>query len=81
MATRPLPLFAPFEPQNFAQRSKLEAVSKHIPRANAKWIGEQLSHLTTKQVGDAFRSAGFSDEEVEGYTRAVLARIAQLNAL
>jgi hypothetical protein len=81
MATRPLPLFAPFEPSNFEQRSKLEGVVKHIPRANAKWIGQQLSRLTTKQVGDAFRTAGFSNEEVEGYKRAVMARIAQLNAL
>ena len=81
MATRPLPLFAPFEPQNFAQRSKLEAVTKHIPRANAKWIGQQLSRLSTKQIGDAFRAAGYSNEEVEGYTQAVMARIAQLNAL
>jgi hypothetical protein len=81
MATRPLPLFAPFELPNYVSRTKLEGVTKHIPRANAKWIGEQLSRLTTKQVGDAFRAAGFSDEEVEGYTRAVMARIAQLNAL
>jgi hypothetical protein len=81
MATRPFPLLAPFEPSNFAQRSEIEGVVKHIPRGNAKWIGQQLSRLTQQQIGDAFRAAGYSSDETEQYTQAMMARIAQLNAL
>jgi hypothetical protein len=81
MATRPFPLLAPFEPSNFAQRSEIEGVVKHIPRDNAKWIGQQLSRLTQQQIGDAFRAAGYSSDETEQYTQAMMARIAQLNAL
>ena len=81
MATRPLPLFAPFDPPNFIKWNSIENLARHVPRANAKWIGQQLSHLTAKQIGDAFRAAGYSSEDVEAYTQAVTARIAQLNAL
>jgi hypothetical protein len=81
MATRPLPLLAPFELPNFKRRYSMENVVKHIPRANAKWIGQQLARLTAQQIGDAFRAAGYSEDGVRGYTQAVMARITQLNAL
>ena len=81
MATRPLPLLAPFELPNFKRRNDMESVVKHIPRANAKWIGQQLSRLTSQQIADAFRAAGYTQEDVQAYTQAVTARIAQLNAL
>lgn len=81
MATRPLPLLAPFELPNYVRRNSMEGVTKHIPRANAKWIGQQLARLTSRQIGDAFRAAGYSQDDVQAYTQAVMARIAQLNAL
>ena len=37
--------------------------------------------LTKQQIGDAFRAAGYANDELEGFTQAVMARIAQLNAL
>lgn len=81
MATRPLPLLAPFDPPYFVMRTRIQGVVKNIPRDNARWIGLQLSFLTAQQIGDAFRAAGYSGDEVEAYTQAISARIAQLKAL
>jgi hypothetical protein len=54
---------------------------KHIPRADAKWLGQLLSKLSADQIRDCFRAAGYSPEEVEGYTKAVQDRIRALNQL
>jgi hypothetical protein len=54
---------------------------KHIPRADAKWLGELLSKLSADQIRDCFRAAGYSPEEIEGYTKAVQDRIRALNQL
>lgn len=54
---------------------------KHIPRADAKWLGELLSKLSADQIRDCFRASGYSPEEVEGYTKAVQDRIRALNQL
>jgi hypothetical protein len=54
---------------------------KDIPRADAKWLGEVLSKLSAEQIRDCFRAAGYSPEEIEGYTKAVQARISALNQL
>jgi hypothetical protein len=81
MRTRPLPLLAPFEPKNYEKRSRMEQIEDNIPVADAAWIGGQLAKLTPQQIRDAFRAAGFSADEVEGYTRAVQKRIADLNQL
>jgi len=51
---------------------------KHIPRAHAKWIGGYLAQLTDDQIRDAFRAAGFSVQEVEGYTQKVKEKINEL---
>ncbi len=54
---------------------------KHIPREHAKWIGGYLAQLSDKQISDAFRAAGFSDEEVEGFTAKVKEKINELTQL
>ena len=59
----------------------MEKVTKHIPRADAKWLGQELSRLSPQQIRDCFRSAGYTPEQVEEYTEAVTERIAALNAL
>lgn len=56
-------------------------IGKHIPRQDAKWIGSLLAQLSDAQIEDAFRAAGYSQHEVEEYTTAVKARIAQLEQL
>jgi len=40
-----------------------------------------LSQLSAKQIGDAFRAAGYSPLEVQHYSRKVQERIQQLQAL
>jgi hypothetical protein len=59
----------------------MEQVTKHIPRADAKWLGRRLSRLSGEQVRDAFRAGGYTKEEVELYTRSMRKRIAELSAL
>ena len=66
---------------DFVQNGKMKEVTQHIPRADAKWLGARLSQLSESQIRDCFRAAGYAPEEVEGYAKAVLKRIAQLNAL
>jgi hypothetical protein len=78
--SRPFVLTA-IDVPNYRTRTKMEEITKHIPRADAKWIGQLLGQLSEPQIRDCFRSAGYSQEEVEGYTRTVLDRIAALNAL
>jgi hypothetical protein len=56
-------------------------VVRNIPRADAKQVGLRLSQLSDKQIGDCFRAAGFSPEEIAGFTKTVRDRIGQLNAL
>jgi hypothetical protein len=81
MATRPFPLVAPFNPKNYEQRSHIEKIAKDIPVDDARWIGQQLSRLTSQQIRDAFRASGYAPEDVEGYAQALQARIAVLNTL
>ncbi|HUQ94606.1 MAG TPA: hypothetical protein VM120_23190 [Bryobacteraceae bacterium] len=64
--------------QKLADRAK---VGKNIPRPHAKWLGQRLARISDGQLSDCFRSAGFSPAEVQGYTKAVRKRIAELNAL
>lgn len=54
---------------------------KHIPRADAKWIGGWLSRLSDAQIKDAFRAGGFSPSEVNGFADKVRQKINELNKL
>jgi hypothetical protein len=80
MHSRPLFLAAVDVP-NYVERTNMENVTKHIPRADAKWLGQLLGQLSDEQVRDCFRSAGYTAEQVEGYAKEVEKRIAELNAL
>jgi hypothetical protein len=80
MHSRP-PLIAALDVSNYETRSRMEKVTKHIPQEDAKWLGERLSHLSDEQIRDCFRTAGYTSEEVEDYTRVIKDRIAALNAL
>jgi hypothetical protein len=62
-------------------RTRMESVAKHIPIADARWIGNRLGQLSPEQIRDCFRAAGFSPDEVEGYTRIVMQRIDMLKKL
>lgn len=80
MHSRPFLLTAVNVP-NYHGRTKMEDVTKHIPRADAKWLGQLLGQLSEDQIRDCFRAAGYSPDEVEGYSKEVQKRIAALNAL
>jgi hypothetical protein len=66
---------------NYANRTSMEKIVKHIPRQDAKWLGQILGRLSDQQVRDCFRAGGYSAEQVEAYAREVQKRIAELNAL
>jgi hypothetical protein len=51
---------------------------KRIPRANAIWIGGYLSKLSDQQIQEAFRAGGFSDAEIDGFSRKVREKINEL---
>jgi hypothetical protein len=80
MHSRPLFLAAVNVP-NYVERTNMENVTKHIPRADAKWLGQLLGQLSDEQIHDCFRSAGYTAEQVEGYSKEVKKRIAELNSL
>jgi hypothetical protein len=66
---------------NYRGRTRMEEVTKHIPRADAQWLGHRLSMLSEEQIRDGFRAAGYAPEEIEVYTQAMRKRIAALCAL
>ena len=81
MHSRPFFLSIVSNFRNYRMRTRMESVVKRIPIADARWIGNQLGQLSTGQIRDSFRTAGFSPAEVDGYTRVVMQRIAQLKKL
>ena len=66
---------------NYRDRTRMEQITKHIPRADARWLGFRLSRLSQKQIRDGFRAAGYTHEEVEVLSQTMRKRIAQLHAL
>ncbi len=77
----PPPLFELFLPRDLVRRWRMQRIARNIPREDAKWIGGILGQLSASQIADAFRAAGYSDAEVDGFTKVVEKRIADLNAL
>jgi hypothetical protein len=69
------------EPANYQMRTRIEAIARTIPRADAKWIGHRLSLLSDRQIGDGFRAAGYAADEVAVFSTALRKRISALNAL
>lgn len=66
---------------DYDRRARLRWIGRDINRADAKWIGGVLAQLSAAQIADAFRAAGYSPAEIEGFTRVVMERIRELNAL
>jgi hypothetical protein len=66
---------------NYRFRTRMESVAKHIPIADARWLGNRLGQFSREQIRDCFRAAGLSPAEVEGYTRVVMQRIEALKKL
>jgi hypothetical protein len=81
MHSRPFFLLYIFRHDYYSLRTRMESVTKHIPIADARWLGNLLGRLSIDQIGDCFRAAGFSPAEVEGYNRVVMQRIDALKKL
>jgi hypothetical protein len=67
--------------KEFVSRVRLEWIGRHVPRADARWIGQLLSQLSRDQVRQAFQAAGYSPEDVDRFTDVVEERIGELNNL
>lgn len=78
--TRPALIYF-FHLPGLIQRLRMRWIGKHIPREDAKWVGDVLSQLSPEQIRDAFRSAGYSPQEVEGFANILQERIAELTKL
>lgn len=70
-----------FELPEFVSRLRLRWIGRHIPREDARWIGQLLACLSPSQVRAAFRAGGYSAQEVEAFTKVVQLRIAELSEL
>jgi len=78
--SRPALIYSLGLPQ-FFMRLRLRWIGDHVPRADAKWMGQLLAQLSPDQIRDAFRAAGYSAQEVDGFAKVIEARIAELNKL
>ena len=65
----------------YLQQLHARWIGKHIPRADAKWIGSLLAQLSPDQIRDAFRAGGYSPDVVEAYTTTLMSRIQELTSL
>ncbi len=65
----------------YRTRSRMEEITRNIPRADARWLGGRLSKLSDRQISDGFRAGGYSPADVAIYTKAVRKRITALTAL
>ena len=68
-------------PPRFVHRTELESVGRGVPRTDAHWMGEIMKRLSPYQIREAFRAAGYSPEEIEGFSRVLENRIGELDAL
>ncbi len=74
-----LPLI--FNLTDFVSRARLRWIGHRVPRADARWMGQLLAQLSPNQIRDAFRAAGYSPDEVEGFSKVVEKRIEELKNL
>ena len=68
-------------PKEYFQRVHLEWIGRNIPRDDVRWIGQLLARLSPGQIRDAFRAAGYSPQEVEGFASILENRIRLLTDL
>jgi len=70
-----------FDVHEFFSRMGLRGIGRNIPRQDARWMGEMLGQLSDDQIRDAFRAAGYSGPELDGFAGALEKRIAELKTL
>ena len=77
---RPL-LLDVFYPPDFFMRVHMRWIGRRIPRSDVHWIAQLLGQLSPEQIRDAFRAAGYSPDQVEGFAKVVEKRIATLGQI
>jgi hypothetical protein len=70
-----------FSPHEFFSRMGLRWIGRDISRQNARWVGDMLGELSRDQIRDAFRSAGYEGEELDGFTLDFQERVEELRKL
>ena len=70
-----------FTPREYTSKLRLRWIGRGIPREDARWMGEILAGMSPRQLRDAFRAAGYSQEEAQLATRVIERRIADLRSL
>jgi len=76
-----LPMTFYLDIPEFARRTGLLWLGHHIPRKDARWMGDLLARLSLQQIRDTFRAGGYSADEVERLSKVVEGRIAELEKL
>jgi hypothetical protein len=64
---------------NFHYSGKM-SVLRSVPREHASWFVGLVGQLSDDQIRDAFRAAGASQAEIEGFTAQIRKRINELKA-
>jgi len=80
MNSRPFFLFA-LSVGSYRERTRMQQIAEHIPRADARWLGQRLSVLTDEQIRDGFRCAGYTGRDLDMLATTIRQRIAALGAL
>jgi hypothetical protein len=70
-----------FNVYEMQRRLNLRWLGHHIPRKDARWMGDLLARLSPEQIRDAFRAGGYSADEVEQLSTAFERRIGELEKL
>jgi hypothetical protein len=68
-------------PKEYLSRVHLEWIGTRVPRGDVRWMGQLLARLSGRQIRDAFRAAGYTPQEVEGFARILEQRITVLTDL
>ena len=74
-------LMSALDVPNYRERTRMEQITRKIPRDDVRWLARRLSRLTSSQVRDGFRAAGYSGPDLETLARVMQRRIAALGAL
>lgn len=70
-----------FNVYEMQRRLNMRWLGHHIPRKDARWMGDLLARLSPQQIRDAFRAGGYSVDEVEQLSTVVERRIGELEKL
>ena len=76
-----LPMTFFLDVPELVRRTSLLWLGHHIPRKDARWMGDLLARLSPQQIRDTFRAGGYSADEVEQLSRVVERRIGELEKL